>query len=240
MKYLEGEQLTEEEIEHGLLVGVETGKVVPILLGSAASGIGVATLLDRIIHELPSPVDMPKTFDGKAMKPDASGPLCGFVFKTTADPFVGKINFVRVFSGTLKMDDHVLNVNREKDERVHNLFYPHGKGQEPATVIPAGDICGIAKLQDTHTGDTLCSAKDKIMLPPIEFPEPIYRIAVVPATKADEDKLGTAITRLMEEDPTFRHSRDAVAHQEILEGMGDIHLETVIEKMQGPVWRLLD
>jgi elongation factor G len=232
MKYLEGEQLSEDEIEHGLLVGVETGKVVPVLLGSAASGIGVATLLDRIIHELPSPVDTPKSFEGETLKPDANGPLVGFVFKTTADPFVGKINFVRLFSGTLKADDHVLNVNREKDERVHNLFYPHGKGQEPATAVGAGDICAIAKLQDTHTGDTLCNAKDKRMLPAIDFPEPIYRIAVVPATKADEDKLGVSIQRLIEEDPTFRHSRDAVAHQEILEGMGDIHLETVIEKLK--------
>ncbi len=232
MKYLDGEQLTEDEIEHGLLVGVEQGKVVPILLGSAASGIGVATLLDRIIHELPSPVDMPKLLDGNEMRPDADGPLAGFVFKTTADPFVGKINFVRLFSGTLRADDHVLNVNREKDERVHNLFFPHGKGQETAAVVTAGDICAIAKLQDTHTGDTLCSAKEKIMLPQIDFPEPIYRIAVVPASKADEDKLGTAITRLMEEDPTFRHSRDAIAHQEIFEGMGDIHLETIIEKMK--------
>ncbi|HJP83644.1 MAG TPA: elongation factor G, partial [Fimbriimonadaceae bacterium] len=232
MKYLEGEQLTEDEIEHGLLVGVETGKVVPVLLGSAASGIGVATLLDRIIHELPSPVDTPKSFEGQALKPDSNGPLVGFVFKTTADPFVGKINFVRLFSGTLKADDHVLNVNREKDERVHNLFYPHGKGQEPATAVGAGDICAIAKLQDTHTGDTLCNSKDKRMLPAIDFPEPIYRIAVVPATKADEDKLGVSIQRLIEEDPTFRHSRDAVAHQEILEGMGDIHLETIIEKLK--------
>jgi elongation factor G len=232
MKYLEGEQLTEDEIEHGLLVGVETGKVVPVLLGSASSGIGVATLLDRIIHELPSPVDMPKSFDGKELKPDPNGPLAGFVFKTTADPFVGKINFVRLFSGTLKADDHVLNTNTEKDERVHNLFFAHGKGQEVATVVTAGDICAIAKLQDTHTGDTLSSAKDKIKLSPIAFPEPIYRIAVVPATKADEDKLGSSITRLMEEDPTFRHSRDATAHQEILEGMGDIHLETVIEKLK--------
>jgi elongation factor G len=145
---------------------------------------------------------------------------------------VGKINFVRLFSGTLKADDHVLNVNREKDERVHNLFYPHGKGQEPATAVGAGDICAIAKLQDTHTGDTLCNAKDKRMLPAIDFPEPIYRIAVVPATKADEDKLGVSIQRLIERDPTFRHSRDAVAHQESLEGMGDIHLETVIEKLK--------
>ena len=232
MKYLEGEQLTEDEIEHGLLVGVETGKVVPVLLGSAASGIGVATLLDRIIHELPSPVDMPKSVDGKELKPDPNGPLAGFVFKTTADPFVGKINFVRMFSGTLKADDHVLNTNTEKDERVHNLFFAHGKGQEVATVVTAGDICAIAKLQYTHTGDTLSSVKDKIKLPPIAFPEPIYRIAVIPATKADEDKLGSSITRLMEEDPTFRHSRDATAHQEIFEGMGDIHLETVIEKMK--------
>jgi len=232
IKYLEGEQLSEDEIEHGLLVGVETGKVVPILLGSAASGIGVATLLDRIIHELPSPVDMPKEVDGKTLKPDANGPLAGFVFKTTADPFVGKINFVRIFSGTLKMDDHVLNVNREKDERVHNLFYPHGKGQEAASIVPAGDICAIAKLQDTHTGDTLTSVKDSLMIPQIDFPEPIYRIAVVPATKADEDKLGTSIQRMMEEDPTFHHSRDAVAHQEILEGMGDIHLDTIIEKLK--------
>lgn len=232
MKYLEGEQLTEEEIEHGLLVGVETGKVVPVLLGSAASGIGVATLLDRIIHELPSPIDMPKVIDGKEILADPNGPLAGFVFKTTADPFVGKINFVRMFSGSLKVDDHVLNVNREKDERVHNLFYPHGKGQEGASVVPAGDICAIAKLQDTHTGDTLTSNKDRIMLPQIEFPEPIYRIAVVPLTKADEDKLGMAIQRLMEEDPTFRHTRDSIAHQEILEGMGDIHLDTIIEKMK--------
>ncbi len=232
MKYLDGQTLTEEEIEHGLLVGVETGRVVPVLLGSAASGIGVATLMDRIIHELPSPTEMPKTIDDKVLKPAADGPLAGFVFKTTADPYVGKINYVRVYSGSLKADQHVLNANREKDERLHNLFVPHGKGQEPATAVGPGDICAIAKLTDTHTGDTLTTTKDKIMLPPIDFPEPIYRVAVVPATKADEDKLGGAIQRLLEEDPTFRNSRDPIAHQEILEGMGDIHLETVIEKMK--------
>lgn len=232
MKYLEGEQLTTEEIEHGLLVGIENGKVVPVMVGSAFSGIGVQTLLDRICAELPSPVDVPKIFDDKVIKPDPTGPLAGFVFKTTADPYVGKINYVRMFSGTLKVDDHVLNINRDKPERVHNLFYPHGKGQENATAIVAGDICAIAKLTDTHTGDTLTTAKDRVQIPPIQFPEPIYRIAVVPLTKADEDKLGNAISKLLEEDPTFRHDRDAVAHQEILEGMGDIHLDTVIEKMK--------
>ncbi|MBI1756614.1 MAG: elongation factor G [Fimbriimonas ginsengisoli] len=232
MKYLDGKALTEDEIEHGLLVGVERGRVVPILLGSAASGIGVATLLDRIVHEMPSPADVPKTFGDKTLAPKEDGPLAAFCFRSTADPYVGKINFMRVYSGSLKADQHVFNVTRDREERLHNLFMPHGKGQEPTTAVSAGDICAIAKLTDTHTGDTLTTTKDKIVIPPTEFPEPIYRVAVVPNTKADEDKLGTAIQRLLEEDPTFRHSRDATAHQEILEGMGDIHIETIIEKLK--------
>ena len=232
LKYLEGEQLTEEEIEHGLLVGIETGRVIPVLVGSAMSGIGVATLLDRICGELPSPVDVPKEFDGTIFKPEADGPLAGFVFKTTADPFVGKINYVRMFSGALKVDQTVLNSTRDVSERVHNLFTPHGKGQEASTVVGPGDIGAIAKLSDTHTGDTLTTSKDHILLPPINFPDPIYRIAIRPATKADEDKLGNALQRLLEEDPTFKHTRDTATHQEILEGMGDIHLDTVIEKLK--------
>ncbi len=232
LKYLEGEQLTQDEIEHGLLVGIETGKVVPVLIGSAASGIGVATLLDRICGELPSPADVPKEFDGTSYVPDPNGPLAAFVFKTTADPYVGRISYVRVFSGTLKSDMHVLNAGQDTDERVHNLFWPHGKGQEPATAIGPGDIAAIAKLTSVHTGDTLTTAKDRSQLPAIEFPEPIYRVAIVPATKADEDKLGTSLQRLHEEDPTFRYSRDPGTGQEILEGMGDIHLDTVIEKLK--------
>lgn len=232
MKYLEGEQLTTEEIEHGLMVGTETGKVVPILLGSAASGIGVATLLDRIIGELPSPADLPKKIGDKEFKCDSNGPLAAYVFKSTADPYVGKINYVRVFSGQLKLDDHVLNSNRSKDERLHNLYYPHGKGQESAQVVPAGDLCALAKLQDTHTGDTLTTAKDKILIPPPEFPEPIYRIAIKPISKPDEDKLGPALTKILEEDPTLKYSRDPNLHQEILEGMGDIHLDVAIEKLK--------
>lgn len=232
LKYLEGQELTPEEIEHGLLIGTETGKVVPVLLGSALSGIGVATLLDRIVGELPSPVEVPKEFDGKKLDPDPSGPLAAFCFKSTADPYVGKINFVRVFSGALKHDDHVLNVNREKDERLHNLYFAHGKGQEAAESVVAGDICAIAKLADTHTGDTLTTVKDKIQLPPVDFPEPIYRVAIRPVAKSDEDKLGPSLTKLLEEDPTLRYTRDAGLHQEVLEGMGDIHLETVIEKLK--------
>jgi elongation factor G len=232
MKYLEGESLTEDEIEHGLLEGTRKGAVVPVLLGSAATGIGVATLLDRIIGELPAPTYRPVTMADKTYEEDPNGPLIAYVFKTTADPYVGKINYVRVFSGTLHMDDHVWNANREKDERVHNLFWSHGKSQEPATEVAAGDICAIAKLNDVHTNDTLCSAKHKIMLDPTEFPEPVYRVAIRPKTKADEDKLGSAIARLLEEDPTLRYIRDGELHQELLEGLGDIHLEVAIEKLK--------
>jgi len=232
MKYLEGEQLNPLEIEHGLLVGTETGRVVPVLLGSALSGIGVATLLDRMIGELPSPKDAPKTFDGREFKPDPEGPLAAFCFKSTADPYVGKINYFRVFSGTLKLDQAVLNVNRDREERLHNLYYPHGKGQENASAVVAGDICALAKLQDTHTGDTLTTARDRIKIPPITFPEPIYRVAIKPITKADEDKLGPSLQKLLEEDPTLKYSRSAALHQEVIEGMGDIHLDSTIEKLK--------
>ncbi len=232
LKYLDGESLTEAEIEHGMLVGIETGRVVPVLLGSAASGIGVATLLDRIVGELPSPVDVPKTINEQPLEPKVNGPFAAFCFKTTADPYVGKINYVRVMSGTLKADQHVLNIGKDAEERIHNLFVAHGKGQETASEVVAGDICAIAKLVSTSTGDTLTSAKDRIEIPAIEYPEPIYRIAIKPMTKADEDKLGTALTRLRDEDPTFKNYRDPATHQEILEGMGDIHLDTIIEKLK--------
>ena len=239
LKYLEGETLSEEEIEHGLLVGVETGRVVPLLLGSAATGIGVATLLDRICGELPSPVEFAARTtstttndDEDRPAPKADAPLVALCFKTTADPFVGKINYLRIFSGTLKADDHVVNSATGKDERVHNLFFPHGKTQSPTTKVIAGDICAVAKLADVGTGHTLHKPGSPASLPPIHVPEPIYRLAIKPATKADEDKLGTAVARVLEEDPTLRHTRDSASHQEILEGMGDIHLETIIERLK--------
>lgn len=232
MKYLEGQELSAEEIEHGLLVGTETGRVVPVMVGSALSGIGIATLLDRIVGELPSPTEVPKEMDGKTWHPDPAGPLAGFVFKTTADPYVGRINFVRMFSGTLKQDAMVMNTEHEVEEKAHNLFYPHGKSQEAATEVVAGDICAIAKLQKMATGHTLTSAKDKITFPKINFPVPVYRVAIRPVTKVDEDKLGPAIDKLCDEDPTLRYVRDATLHQEILEGLGDIHLEVAIEKLK--------
>jgi elongation factor G len=232
MKYLEGEALTQEEIEHGLLMGIENGKVIPVLMGSAASGLGVQALLDRIVGELPSPADVPKSFGDLKLEAKTDGPLAAFVFKSTADPYVGKINYIRVFSGTLKADDQVLNITRDQTERLHNLYFSRGKHQEPATSVSAGDICSVAKLQETHTGDTLTTPKDRFKIPPIEFPDPIYRIAIRPITKSDEDKLGPSLTKILEEDPTLRYVREPALKQEILEGMGDIHLETVIEKLK--------
>lgn len=232
LKYLEGEELNALEIEHGLLIGTETGRVIPILLGSAASGIGVATLLDRIVGELPSPKDRPKTFGETTYEPDGNAPLAAFCFKSTADPYVGKINYLRIFQGQVKLDQHVTNANQGKEERLHNLYFPHGKGQESATVVGPGDICAVAKLADTHTGDTLGGTKAVKPITTLEFPEPIYRIAIRPSTKADEDKLGPALGKLLEEDPTLRYVRDSTLHQEILEGMGDIHLDVAIEKLK--------
>ncbi|MFO0092484.1 MAG: elongation factor G [Armatimonadota bacterium] len=231
-EYLGGEPLTDEEIEHGLMLGIKEGRVVPVLLGSAASGLGIALLLDRIVGELPSPVYHPVTWNDKKIPEDPKGPLAAFVFKTTSDPYVGKINYVRVFSGTLKRDMEAWNTNRETKERIHHLYIPHGKGQEETQEVPAGDFAMVAKLNDTHTNDTLSTADQKVELAPTEFPTPVYRVAIEAVAQSDEDKLGTALQKLLEEEPTLRAHREAETHQDILEGMGDIHIESVVSKLK--------
>jgi elongation factor G len=232
LKYLEGEKLTEEEVIHGLEVGVAAGKVYPVLVGSAASGIGIASLFDRIVGAVPSPAEKLKMSAGQEIKPDPAGPLAAFVFKTTADPYVGRINYLRIMSGTLRADSALKNATNEQAERIGSLFAPKGKEQVAVSAVTAGDICAISKLQHTHTGDTLCDPKQLIKLDGIQFPEPIYRLGVHAKTKADEDKLGTAVSRISDEDPTFRHRRDPESGQEIIEGMGDMHLDVSIEKMR--------
>lgn len=243
LKFLNGEILTEEEIEHGLLYGIERGLVVPILLGSAKTGIGVATLLDRMCTELPSPAEAPKRVVGgsmvSALTTEEGEPLwasneetLAYCFKTTADPYLGKINYVRVFSGALQTDRAYTNVSNGAEERVHNLVISHGKNREATPCLGAGDIGAIAKLGSTGTGDTLAGSKSRPPLPRIEFPEAVFQVAIRPATKADEDKLGFAIDRILEEDPTLLHVRDGATHQEILEGLGDAHLEATIDKLK--------
>jgi len=238
-KYLAGETLTDEELVHAFHEGVRTGRIVPVLCGSAALGEGLAPLLQAIVELAPSPAEAPAPVAKDLRKdepieltPDPSAPLAAFVFKTTADPFVGKLTFFRVYSGTLKGDSQVYNAQKERDERIGQVFYMRGKNQIATTEVRAGDIGVVAKLQETGTGHTLCDKSRPVAIEPIKMPEPIYTVAVVAKSKADEDRMGPALARLQEEDPTFHARRDPETGQTLLSGMGDLHLEVIIDKLK--------
>jgi elongation factor G len=237
-KYLEGEELTEEEVVHGLRVGVGSGQVVPILAGSAGRNLGVARLLDAICHYLPSPQDRdqltavnPATKQEETIGADPTGPLAALVFKTSADPYVGKLTYFRVYNGTFYSDSTVWNSSRERQERIGQLYVLRGKNQEPVPHLIAGDIGAVAKLAETTTGDTICGRDHPLVMPTIEFPQPTISFAVHPKTKADLDKLGSSLTRLVEEDPSLRVQRDSNTFETVLYGVGEAQLEVAAEKM---------
>jgi elongation factor G len=223
-KFLEGEELSDEEVLSVVQMGTRSGQLIPVLCGSASKNIGVQTLLDAIVEYLPNAAEsVPE--DAKAF----GNNLSLFVFKTTAAQ-VGTISTFRVYSGTLKPDMHVYNLQTKADERIGQLVTQRGKSQEPASEIPAGDIGAVAKLSNTHTGDTLASSKDVTgVLAPINFPEPCYTVAVFPKSQADLDKMGNALNRVVEEDRTLRVSRDPETAEVLLSGMGESHLQIVIE-----------
>ncbi|QNB45790.1 elongation factor G [Thermanaerosceptrum fracticalcis] len=226
MKYLEGEPLTDEEIYTGLKAGVMNAKVVPVFCGSALKNIGIQPLMDAVLELLPSPVDHA---EGKDLTKE---PLAAIVFKTLADPFVGKLSFVKVVSGILKGDSTVYNVNKEKEERFGSLMVMRGKNQDTVTEAYPGDIVAIAKLAVTVTGDTL-GIKDKTpILPGVNFPAPTYSVAVEAKSRNDEDKVGNALYRLLEEDPTLRLEKNTETKQTILTGMGEQHLDIIMERLQ--------
>jgi len=238
-KYLEGNPLTDDELVHGFHEGVRTGRIVPVLCGSAALGEGLAPLLQAILELTPNPAESPapkatdpRTGNPVELTPDPSAPLTAFVFKTTADPFVGKLTYFRVYSGTLRADSQVYNAQKERDERIGQVFYLRGKNQIATTEVRAGDIGVVAKLQETSTGHTLCDKSRPVAVEPITMPDPIYTVAVVAKTKADEDRLGPALARLQDEDPTFHARRDPETGQTLLSGMGDLHLEVIIDKLK--------
>ena len=239
MKYLEGEELTGEEIWQGLRKGVMERKVFPVLCVSAAKNTGVQSLMDFICKVMPSPSDW-GTVKGTdtsgeeevERKPAENEPFSALVFKTTADPYVGKLTLFRVFSGILKSDSQVYNANKKRNERVGQLFLIKGKQQEPIDEARAGDIVSVAKLQETTTGDTLCDEGKPIVFKPVDFPKPIYSVAVEPKAKGDEEKIGSGLARLCDEDPTITVERNTQTHQTILSGMGELHLDIITDRLK--------
>lgn len=236
-KYLEGESLSTEEIVRGMKSAVKEGKAFPLLCGSALKNIGIHQLLDTIKELLPSPGEGKIEIlndDGSITTStiDPSKPPSAFIFKTTADPFVGKLALFKVYSGVVKSDTVLLNVAKGVEERIGHLAYPKGKTQEPVGEIIAGDIGVIAKLQSVGTSDTLCDRNYTVRYTPIRFPQPQYSVAVIPKSKGDEEKLSNALNRLQEEDPTFISYYNTETHQTIVSGLGDLHIEVILERIK--------
>ena len=235
-KYFDEGTLGDEDIARGLEVGLKAGKVVPVLCGSAMKMVGVDTLLDFIVSSVPSPASVPPVDgtspSGAKEKRGPDDPLCALVFKTMADPYVGKLTYFRVFSGSIRSDSHVYNANKERDERVGQVYFLHGKDQEAAPEVDAGDIGAVAKLQDTATGDTLCDKAKPVQLEPLRVPEPVHSLAVKAKTKADEDKLGPALQKLAEEDLTFKTYREPETSQTLMSGLGETHLDIAVGRLK--------
>ena len=236
-KYLEGKELSEEEIINGLYGGISQGKVFPVFCGSAVKNIGVSQLLDSMLKYSPSPENKVMTgLNPQNKQPQdrsINDPFSALVFKTTADPFVGRLSFLKVVSGVLKPDNIVYNANKEKAERISNVFTMRGKHQDMMTAGAwAGDIAVLAKLQDTATGDTLCDKDRPIVYEQIVFPKPMFTMAVDPKNKGDEDKLGGALHRLTDEDPTLRVNKDIETGQLLVSGLGELHLDIMGERMK--------
>jgi len=232
-KYLGGEEITPEELNNTLRQAVIAGSIVPILTGSALQNVAVNRLMDAICDYLPVPAEQKVAVsDGSSVDPSETSPLAALVFKTTADPYVGKLTYFRVYNGVISSNSQVYNANQKAAERVGQLFMMRGKTQEPLTEVGAGDIGAVAKLNVTDTGDTLCAQDKPVRLTPIVFPKPTFREAVYPKTKTDVDKMGTALSRLAEEDPTLTIHREMGTGETILSGMGDTHLAVAAEKMQ--------
>lgn len=235
-KYLETGQLSHEEFAHGLQEGIEEETIIPVLAGSVEKDAGMRRLLDLIHEAFPSPLDRhiyAQDLNGETVevKPDPEGPFLGQVFRSVVDPFVGQITLFRVLSGTLATDSEFYNVTRQTKERTGKIFMLNGKEQEPVDAVGPGDLAAMHKLKQTRFGDTIAAAGTEITLPPIEMPESMVKLAIVPKSRADEDKIGEALNKLAEEDPTFLHYRDEDTGEHLIRGMGDLQLEMVLARM---------
>jgi elongation factor G len=238
-KYINEEEIEEKEIEEALVEGVKARQIFPVLAVSAFSQEGVEELLDALVKYLPSPLDRgsikgmaPGNGEEIFVKPSDEEPVCAFVFKTVADPYVGKLSYVRVFSGLFSTDSSIVDVNKNVQQKVGQLFLLIGKQQQPIGRVHAGDICAVPKLTETSTGDTLCHPSRLVILPPINYPEPVYQLAISPKSREDEEKLTMGLNRLTEEDPSFRWWRDNEIKQTVMAGLGDLHLEVTMERLK--------
>lgn len=239
-KYFETpESLTEEEIIAALRKGTVSMQIVPATCGSSYKDKGVQFLIDAVVRYLPSPVDIgavkaTNTYTGKEqnLQPSANGPFCGLVFKIATDPFVGRLAYIRAYSGHLDAGSYVLNSRTGKKERVARLYQMHSNHQNPIEFVEAGDICAAVGFKDLRTGDTICDEKNPVTLESMEFPDPVIGIAVEPKTQADLDKLGIALGKLAEEDPTFTVKSDPESGQTIISGMGELHLDIIVDRLR--------
>lgn len=238
-KYLEGKDLTEEELKRGLRVATISGKVVPVLAGSALKNKGIQPLLDYIIEILPSPLDLPpikgrnpKSNEEEERKTSENEPFAALAFKVMTDPFVGRLTYFRVYSGKINAGSYVYNSTKGNKERIGRILLMHANARQEISEISAGEIGAAVGLKDTFTGDTLCDENKPIVLESISFPEPVISLAIEPKTKADQEKMGLALSKLAEEDPTFRMKTDQETGQAIISGMGELHLDIIVDRMK--------
>jgi elongation factor G len=239
LKYLEGEEISNEELWAALRAAVINNQLVPVMCGSSLRNKGVQLLLDAVVRYLPSPLDVPPVEgtnpdngEPATRKPNKDEPFAALVFKIVTDPFVGRLAYARVYSGTLNAGSMVFNVNRDRKERVSRLLQMHADKREEIKECEAGDICAIVGLKQTFTGETLCDASKPVLLETIEFPEPVIKVAVEPKSKGDQDKLTDALIKLAEEDPTFRVNYDDQTGQTVIAGMGELHLDIIVDRLK--------
>ena len=240
-KYFGGEEITEEEIKKALRVATIAGTVVPVLCGTAFKNKGIQPLLDAVVAYMPSPVDInggkvngtdPKTEEPIQRTISDDEPFSALAFKIITDPFVGRLSFFRVYSGVLEKGSYVLNSTKGKKERMGRLLQMHANKREELDIVYSGDIAAAVGLKDTTTGDTLCAENAPIILEKMEFPDTVIQIAVEPKTKADQEKMGTALSKLAEEDPTFKVTTNQETGQTLISGMGELHLEIIVDRMK--------
>lgn len=238
MKYLDGEELTEEEINKGIRLGTLACKMIPVCCGSSYKNKGVQELLNAVVEYMPSPLDIPaikgKTLDGEETERKASDsePFSALAFKIATDPFVGKLCFIRVYSGTLESGTTVLNANKDKKERIGRLLQMHSNHREDIDKVYSGDIAAAVGLKEVGTGDTLCDPSHPVILEEMEFPEPVIDIAIEPKDKVAQEKMGIALAKLAEEDPTFKTHTDHETGQTIIAGMGELHLDIIVDRLK--------